>query len=220
MWMPKVIINGSGSYECVPGKGCQKHQRHFQAHSTSLLFRMFCKGNAALAPIVTEYIYRKMRPFFAAKPTLRWEVISDRCSPSTNIYICLLLLLKTCIVIFLCPISVKFQDTYFSDGNIHVYFQQYLCAFFYAPVYKILLCPISGKIIFYFSKQMVRLYGTWGLWEVVRHSFSYCCSNSQGGLHLSVCFLWYLPHTRLFVDILAYGASSMSWEPTIPQLFV
>ena len=119
MWMPKVIINGSGSYECVPGKGCQKHQRHFQAHSTSLLFRMFCKGNAALAPIVTEYIYRKMRPFFAAKPTLRWEVISDRCSPSTNIYICLLLLLKTCIVIFLCPISVKFQDTYFSDGNIH-----------------------------------------------------------------------------------------------------
>jgi len=31
--------------------------------------------------------------------------------------------------------------------------------FFHAPVYKILLCPISGKIIFYFFKQMVRLYG-------------------------------------------------------------
>ena len=67
----KVKINGATSYECVPGKGCKKHQRHFQAHSTSLLFRMFCKGHPVLAPIVTEYIYRKMRPFFAAKPILR-----------------------------------------------------------------------------------------------------------------------------------------------------
>ena len=67
----KVKINGATSYECVPGKGCKKHQRHFQAHSTSLLFRMFCKGRPAIAPIVTEYIYRKMRPFFAAKPILR-----------------------------------------------------------------------------------------------------------------------------------------------------
>ena len=67
----KITINGVSSYECVPGKGCQKHQRHFQAHSTALLFRMFCKGHPGLATIVTEYIYRKMRPFFASKPTLR-----------------------------------------------------------------------------------------------------------------------------------------------------
>ena len=58
---------------CMPGKGCEKHQRHFQAHSTALLFRMFCKGHPAIAPIVTEYIYRKMWPFFASKPYLRWE---------------------------------------------------------------------------------------------------------------------------------------------------
>ena len=113
MSMPKVII------KCVPGKGCQKHQRHFQAHSTSLLFRMFCKGNAALAPIVTEYIYRKMRPFFTAKPTLRWEVTNLTDVLHQRRYISLQVLLKTCIVIFLCPISVKFQDTYFSDGNIN-----------------------------------------------------------------------------------------------------
>jgi len=67
----KITINGVSSYECVPGKGCQKHQRHFQAHSTALLFRMFCKGHPGLATIVMEYIYRKMRPFFASKPTLR-----------------------------------------------------------------------------------------------------------------------------------------------------
>ena len=67
----KVVINGVGSYECVPGKGCEKHQRHFQAHLTAVLFRMFCKGHPAIAPIVTEYIYRKMRPFFASKPYLR-----------------------------------------------------------------------------------------------------------------------------------------------------
>ena len=71
----KVKINGVTSYKCVPGKGCKKHQCHFQAHSTSHLFRMFCKGHPALAPIVhTECIYRKLRLFFAAKPTLRWEM--------------------------------------------------------------------------------------------------------------------------------------------------
>ena len=67
----KITVNGVSSYECVPGKGCQKHQRHFQAHSTGLLFRMFCKGHPALTSIVTEYIFRKMRPFFASKPSLR-----------------------------------------------------------------------------------------------------------------------------------------------------
>ena len=56
----KVIIKGVESYECVPGKGCEKHQRHFQAHLTAVVFGMSSKGHPAIAPIVTEYIYRKI----------------------------------------------------------------------------------------------------------------------------------------------------------------
>ena len=62
-----VFINGVGFYKCIPWKGCEKHQQLFQAHSMPVLFRKFCKGHPAIAPVVTEYIYRKIMAGFTNK---------------------------------------------------------------------------------------------------------------------------------------------------------
>ena len=70
--------------------------------------------------------------------------------------------------------------------------------------------------LFGFFEQMVCLYGARGFRKAGHNCFLDSCSHSQGGVHLSVCFLRYLSHIGLPINLLAYGTSALSWFPAIP----
>ena len=91
--------NGVKKYVCSPQAQCGSHQRHFMKNTTTALYKHFLqmyplrRGKSCspewemltmqpflietlivliflIVGIVTFYLYRKMKPFFACKPSL------------------------------------------------------------------------------------------------------------------------------------------------------